>query len=39
MGSTECRILLKTKDNTMINGKRKGCLDCILCACDIIEGK
>lgn len=37
MGSAECKVLLKTKDNTLIQGKRKGCLECVQCACDIIE--
>lgn len=39
MGSTECNVLLKTKDNTLINGKRAGCVECVKCACDIIEEK
>lgn len=39
MGSAECRVLLKTKDNTLIDGKRAGCIECVKCACDIIEGK
>lgn len=39
MGSAECKTLLKTKDSTLIEGKRVGCLECVKCACDIIEGK
>lgn len=38
MGSAECSVLLKTKDNTLIQGKRAGCIECVKCACDIIEG-
>lgn len=37
MGSAECKVLLKTKDNTLVQGKRAGCIDCVKCACDIIE--
>lgn len=37
MGSAECKVLLKTKDNTLIKGKRAGCAECVKCACDIIE--
>lgn len=39
MGAAECSTLLKTKDCTLINGKRAGCIECVKCACDIIEGK
>lgn len=38
MGAVDCTTL-KQKDETMIQGKRKCCLDCVLCACDILEEK
>lgn len=37
MGEIECKELLKTKDNTLIDGKKAGCLECVACACDLIE--
>lgn len=37
MGELECRELLKIKDSTLIDGKRAGCIQCVSCACDIIE--
>lgn len=39
MGAIDCKTLKETKDGTLIHGKRKGCLECVLCACDIIEGR
>lgn len=38
MGAVDCTTL-KQKDETLIQGKRKGCLECVHCACDIIEGR
>lgn len=37
MGEFECAKLLQTKDNTLEDGKKKGCIECVACACDIVE--
>lgn len=36
-GSCICRELLKTKDCTLVDGRRKGCIKCVEDACDIVE--
>ncbi len=37
MGEIECKNLLAIKDNTLVDGKKKGCIECVACACDLIE--
>lgn len=37
MKETECKKLLEIKDHTLIDGKKTGCIECVRCACDIIE--
>lgn len=37
MTKVECKDLLLIKDNTLIDGKKKGCIECVECACDLIE--
>ena len=37
MQELDCCKLLQIKDNTLIDGKKKGCIECVSCACDIIE--
>lgn len=37
MGALECRVLLQNKDNTIIDGKRAGCIACVRTACEMIE--
>ena len=36
-GSCDCRVLLKTKDNTLIDGKKAGCIKCVTDCCDILD--
>lgn len=37
MKETECKKLLAIKDHTLIDGKKAGCIECVSCACDLIE--
>lgn len=37
MGAVECHVLLQNKDNTIIDGKRAGCINCVASSCRIIE--
>lgn len=37
MGGLECKELKLTKDQTLIHGKRAGCIACVECAARIVE--